>query len=778
VIQPNGLFRRISHGLSSRRLIPAALLGGLLGFTGVASAIDPFTIEDIRVEGLTRISAGTVFNYLPVQVGDVLDDEKARASVRALFRTGFFKDVRVERDGNVLILVVEEREAIASVTFEGNKAIKTEDLEKGLREVGFAAGEVFNEATLDRLTQELQRQYFSQGKYGMTVDPEVTPLPGNRVDVRVVISEGQNARIKEINIVGNSAYKDKELLKRFELKKPNILSFFTRSDQYSQQKLSGDLETLRSYYLDDGYINFSVDSAQVSITPDKKDVYITINITEGARHTISDVKLAGRLIVAEEELFRGIFTRQGMVFSRRLVTDTSKYITDRLGNEGYAFANVNAIPEINRENNTVSLTYFVDPGQRVYVRRISFIGNAKTRDEVLRREMRQLEGGWISTGMVERSKTRLMRLGFFEEVNVETPAVPGTSDQVDVQYTVEEQPSGNLLLGVGYSQIDGLIFNANISQQNFLGSGKSVSFAFNNSSISRLFRVGYLNPYWTIDGVARGFDLRYQETDASDANITAFNSRVIGGTVNFGVPVSEFNYVTLSAGYDSTHIAAESLFLSDIVRDFLAREGDTFSTFKLGAAFAYDTRNAAIFPDRGVMHRFGLSIATPGGDLQYYKVDYDGRIFIPLIAAYTLSLKTQIGYGNGYGQTSELPFFEHFYAGGPRTVRGYEENSLGPQDDFGNSLGGNLSVVGNAELIIPLPFLEDVQSVRLTGFFDVGNVFGPDDDVSFDALRMSTGISAIWLSPFGLISVSFAKPFNDQPGDETQAFQFSFGTSF
>ncbi|MFP6780932.1 MAG: outer membrane protein assembly factor BamA, partial [Gammaproteobacteria bacterium] len=427
------------------------------------AAIEPFIVDDIQVQGLSRIQPGTVFNYLTITVGDTVDDQKSRDAVRALFKTGLFRDVRLERNGDILVVLVEERESITDITFKGNKALKTDNLIEGLGDVGFATGEVFNEAKLDKVKQELQRQYFAHGKYGVQIKTEVEHLDDSSVNVHFTISEGQAARIKEINIVGNEVYTDEQLIKQFDLTTPTWTSWFTKDDQYSKQKLSGDLENLRSRYNDNGYLYFEVDSTQVSITPDKADVYITINITEGDRYTVSDVKLSGRLIVEPEELFDYVATRKGMIFSRKAMEQTSKNLTERLGNEGYAFANVNPIPKTNEEDKTVTVTYFVDPGQRVYVRRVSFYGNAKTRDEVLRREMRQLEGGWISTSNVERSKIRLQRLGFFEEVNVETPAVQGSTDQVDVNFAVKERPSGNLLLGVGFSQAQGIIFNTNVT---------------------------------------------------------------------------------------------------------------------------------------------------------------------------------------------------------------------------------------------------------------------------------------------------------------------------
>jgi len=756
------------------KLLCSVLLNLLLAAPLLAES---FIVEDIRVEGLERISPGTVFNYLPVQVGDRFDEARSADVARALFRTGFFKDIELKRDGDVLVVAVRERESIAEINITGNKAIKSEDLLKGLEEVGFAVGEVFDEGTLDKVVQELRRQYYGQGKYGVKVETNLQPLPGNRVAVGINVSEGKAARIKEINIVGNEAYRDKKLLKRFELSNPNLLSFFTKSDQYSRQKLSGDLETLRNFYLDNGYVNFNVDSTQVSITPDKSQVYVTINITEGERFELSDVRLAGELIVPEQELFNVVYTRAGMVFSRKLVTETSKAITDRLGEQGYAFANVNAIPEINEEDQTVSLTYFIDPGKRVYVRRISFFGNTKTRDEVLRREMRQLEGSWISTVKVERGKIRLQRLGFFTEVNVETVPVPGTTDQVDVNYTVVERPSGNLLLGLGFSQTQGLIFNTSVAQDNFLGSGKRIEFAFNNSSINRQFVLGYTNPYYTVDGISRGFRVAFQETDARNANITSFDTQQISLGVNYGIPVSEFNFVNVSFDYERQELDTDA-FVASIVRDFIDREGSEFDTIRVTSGFAYDTRNSAIFPTRGVLHRLRAEVAVPGGDLQYYKLDYETRYFFPLGGAWTFLLKGRVGLGEAYGDTTELPFFENFFAGGPRSVRGYQENTLGPEDEFGRAIGGDKLIVGNAELILPLPFLEDLNTVRVTTFVDAGNVFGADQDFESDDIRMSTGISGVWMSPFGVLSASIAQPFRDQEGDETQPFQFTFGTSF
>jgi outer membrane protein insertion porin family len=750
----------------------------LLGLELVFAAQE-FIIEDIRLEGLERITPGTVFNYLPMKVGEKFDDTRSGEAVRALFKTGFFDDVRLERDGNILVFIFKERPAIGSVSFTGNSDIETDELLTNLRQIGFAEGRAFDQSQLDMVEQELRRQYFSLGKYGVKIESSVTPLDENRVGIVIDVSEGIAAKIRQINIVGNKDFKEKRLLKQFKLSTPTMFSFFTKVDQYSRQKLSADLESLRSFYLDHGYVNFNIDSTQVSITPDKKDIYITINISEGEPYTISEVKLAGELIVPEEELFDLVTINTGNLFSRKDITDSSTQLTDRMGDEGYAFANVNSIPEIDEEDKTVALTFFIDPGKRVYVRRINFSGNSKTRDEVLRREMRLQEGGWISTIKVQRGKVRLNRLGYFKDVNVETPAVPGTTDQVDVNYTVEENPSGNLLAGVGFSQTAGITFQTSVTQDNFLGSGKRVSFSFNNSDVNRRFVLGYLNPYYTVDGVSRGFDAFYRETDAGDANITVFDSTEYGGAVGFGLPVTEFNHVSVALEYARTEIDARRNVASQVT-DFITEQGDLFDILRLSGAFSYDTRNKAIFPDKGLWHRIRAEVALPGiGDsLEFYKLEYKTQWIHSIFQDYILSLRGQIGYGDGIIDTEELPFFENFYAGGPRTVRGYKENTLGPLDSTGNPLGGNLKLVGNAEVILPVPYFKDIKSVRMSAFIDGGNVYGIDDDFDIGELRYSTGVSGIWISPFGQLSASIAIPIADQDEDDTQTFQFTFGSNF
>jgi outer membrane protein insertion porin family len=759
-------------------------------------AAQEFVIEDIRVEGLQRLTAGTIFNYLPLEVGDTYTNQTSVNAVSALFRTGFFEDVRLERDGNVLVVVIEERPAIGSINLSGNEDVKTEDIMENLETIGFAVGRTFEQSQLDTLEKELRRVYFSQGKYGVTIKSTVTPLGNNRVAVDIELAEGKAAKIKQINIVGNRSFSEKILTKAFELKPPTLLSFFTKSDQYSRQKLSGDLESLRSHYLDNGFINFNIESTQVSITPNKNDIYITININEGEQYTVTGVKLAGELIIPEEQLFYLVVVQQGALFSRKAVTNSSEYITERLGYEGYAFANVNSIPEINEEDKTVEITFFIDPGNRVYVRRVTFAGNNKTQDEVLRREMRQQEDAWISTPLVDRGKIRLQRLGYFDEVNVETPAVPGTPDQVDVEYSVEEKAFGNFIAGLGYSQIEGLIIQTSISQNNFFGTGKSVGFSFNNSSFNRVFSINYVNPYYTIDGISRGINLRYQETQGLDANITAFDSRVFGGGFNFGIPISESNSIFASVNYENTRLSEDGFFAQQ-VRDFISREGNEYDLIRGSIGFAYDTRNRAIFPTRGMLHRVTLEATAPifNRSLSFYKAGYRTQFFHPIIGDFVFSVKGDLGYGDVYGDTKTYPFFENYYAGGPRSIRGFEENTLGPQDSFGNPLGGNIKIVAGAEIVFPIPFLEVARdSVRLSAFVDAGNVFNDTiatEQFDINKLRYSVGIGAEWLSPFGQVSVSWSKPYNHQEfnrfdgmgnlirrADQVQQFQFNFGSSF
>jgi outer membrane protein insertion porin family len=762
------------------RRLPGILLAALLSLLVLGPApraADPVVVKDIRLEGLQRISAGTVFNYLPIKVGDAVDDARTAEAIRALFKTGFFRDVRIDLEGATLVVFLVERPSIAKVEFTGNKEVETDKLLDQLKQIGFAEGRVFNRSTFESVEQELRRLYFNKGKYAVKIQSTVTPLERNRVGVRFDISEGKAARIKQINLVGNTAYSIDDLLAGFKSGKSGWFTWLTGADQYSRQQLAADLETLRSYYLDRGYVNFNIDSTQVSITPDKRDIYVTINVTEGERYTVKEIKLAGNLIVPEEELFKLVTVRRGEVFSRKRVTETTTKLNGRLGTEGYAFANVNAVPEIDEKGKQVALTFFVDPGKRVYVRRVTFKGNTKTRDDVLRREMRQLEGGWISTSAVERSRVRLERLGYFENVNVETPAVPGTTDQVDVNFTVTEKPSGNLLAGVGFSQSQGIVVNTSVTQENFLGTGNRVSATFNNSSINRTFSFSWLNPYWTLDGVSRGFDAYYQETDAADANLADYQLAELGGGISFGIPITELETVRVSGTVESIRFKVGPN-ASREINAFTAANGTSYIDFLLRSGWSQDSRNSRIFPDRGSLTSLSAELAVPGSDLQYYKLTGKHQHWFNIFESYAFSLEGEVGYGDGYGDTTDLPLLRNFFAGGIRSVRGFEANTLGPRDSRNLPLGGNLKVVGTAELVIPLPFTKDVRSVRMSGFVDAGTVYGPRDDIDLGEMRFSVGASVIWLSPVGALTFSLAAPFNTRSGDQTQPFQFTFGTSF
>lgn len=754
------------------------LIAGLFFWTLTSSLANAgFVVEDIRLEGLERISAGTVFTYLPLELGDTMDETRSAQIIRALYKTGFFNDIQLSRSDNVVIIKVVERPAISSIDISGNEDFDTDELLENLKQIGLAQGNVFNQSVLDRVEQELQRQYFSAGKYSVNIETTVTPLERNRVSVAIDITEGKVAKIKSINIVGNQVYDDKTLLEDFQSGTSTILSFYNKKDRYSKQKLAADLETLRSFYQDRGYLDFNINSTQVSITPDKRHIYITVNIAEGDQFTVKEVKLAGERILPDAELFDKVYVSKGEIFSRKKVSESAARLSDRLGDEGYAFANVNTIPVIDRDAKEVEITFYVDPGKRVYVRRINMIGNTRTKDEVLRRELRQIEGAWFSTSNVNRSRTRIDRLGFFEEVNVETPAVPGSTDEVDVNFTVKERPSGSLQAGLGFSQSQGLLINASVSQENFLGTGNRVSVAFNNSEVNQVYSFAYNNPYYTIDGVSRGFSLFFRETDAAEANLTEYNTDTYGGRVNFGIPLSEYATLRVSSGYKNTRLT--SLRAGSVADEFVQTYGREVDTIDFTAAWSYDTRNRVIFPDRGGVQRLSFEVTVPGLDLEYYKLSYRQQRYWPLTKKLTLSMRGEASVGDGYGDTGDLPFFENFYAGGPRSVRGYEENTLGPIDSATNNpKGGDLEITGNMELIFPVPIEKAPNSVRLSAFIDAGNVFAAGEDFELGKLRFSTGLAAIWLSPIGALSFSLAHPFNDQPEDETQVFQFSLGSAF
>lgn len=755
--------------------------------SSAAKGDEEFVVEDIKVKGLQRISAGTVYNYLPINVGERFSLDNVGPAIKALFKTGFFKDISLEKDGSTLVVNVVERPFIAKIVFEGNKDLSKDDLTKALKKIGLSEGNVFDRQVLDKVEQELSRQYLSHGKYGLKIKTEVSDLTRNRVGIHIKISEGRVTKIKEINIVGNNAFDDKTLLKTFELSTSNLLSFYSKDDQYSKQKLSADLETLRSYYLDRGYINFNIESTQVAITPDKKDIYVTVNVKEGDVYKLDKVKLAGNLVVKPEELIKLFKVGPGEIFSRKSATETSKAISDRLGDDGYAFANVNMVPEINEANKTVAMTFFVDPAKRVYVRRINMKGNSKTRDEVLRREMRQMEGSWASSSKIERSKTRLERLGYFESVNVETPPVVGTADQIDVDYSVVEKPSGNLMAGVGFSQVQGIVLNANISQDNVFGSGKRINLAFNNSSYSTNYQLGFYNPYFTVDGVSQGYNLGYTKRNAGQINIANYSTNVMNAGINFGIPLNEFDQLRFDFDAKNTELKTND-YSSTEINEFVKTEGDTFLTFAPAVSWTHDTLNRAIFPSKGGQQRLSALATVPGSDLEYYKVSYKHQIYLPIAKDLTFRLHGEAAYGDGYDKTSTLPFFENYFGGGTGSVRGYKNNTLGPRDSNGYPFGGSSKIIGNAELFFPVPFLSETKSVRLGTFFDAGNV---SDGLNVDNMKYSAGLSGEWLSPFGALSVSAALPLNDGSytyvdnnnqtvtgKDQKQMFQFNFGQNF
>ncbi|MFA5242775.1 MAG: outer membrane protein assembly factor BamA [Sulfuricella sp.] len=763
-----------------KKLIPL-LIASL--YAASAVAIEPVVVKDIRVEGIQRTEAGTVFSYLPVKVGDTLDDEKAAAAVKALYATGFFKDVRLESDNGVLVVMVQERPAIAQVDIIGSKEFSKEQLKDGLKMAGLAESKIFDKALLDRAEQELKRQYFSRGKYGVTITTTVTPLERNRVAISFDISEGEIAKIKQINIVGNETFKEKELLEQFVLSTSGWMTWYSKNDQYSKQKLSADLESLRSFYLNRGYLEFNVASTQVSISPDKNDIYITINVFEGTKYIISDVKLAGELLVPEEELNKLIKVKTGDVFSREKLTESSKAISDRLGNDGYAFANVNAVPEINKEKGTAAFTFFLDPGRRVYVRRINMAGNTKTRDEVLRREMRQIEGGWYAADKINRSRERLQRLGYFSDVNVETPAVPGTTDQVDLNYSVTEKPTGSIMAGAGFSSSQGLVLSGSISQQNVFGSGNFLAAQINSGDVNKVYSLSYTNPYFTDNGISRGFDVYRRDVDTSRLSaVTQYKTSTLGGGVRFGIPLNEKDTVSLG-------LAAERIentiidSTSTKVLNFIEEYGNVVNTVRTDLGWARDTRDNLLYPTSGSLQRVYGEVGLPGLDLEYYKASYQHQWFQTFAKHFTLMLNGELGYADTYNDKT-LPYFKNFYAGGIGSVRGYRTSSLGPRDTNDLALGGNSRVVVNAEILFPFPGLSSDKSVRLGTFVDGGMAFGPGDAngrysrIDLGEIRYAAGVSLSWSSPIGPLKFSLAQPLNEKEGDKTEMFQFQMGTVF
>ncbi|WP_034297426.1 outer membrane protein assembly factor BamA [Herbaspirillum sp. RV1423] len=777
----------------SRSLIAAA---ALILCSGQAFAVEPFVVKDIRVEGIQRTEAGTVFSYLPVRVGDTFTDEKGTAAIKALYATGFFKDVRVEADGDVLVVQVEERPAIASVDFTGIKEFDKEQLTKALKEIGVGESRIFDKSQVDRAEQELKRQYLSRGLYGAKVTTTVTPVERNRVAITFAVDEGEVSRIKQINIVGNKAFSDSTLRDQLKLTTPGWFTWYTKADQYSKQKLAGDIESLRSYYLDRGYLEMQIESTQVSITPDKKDIYITINVNEGDKYTVSDVKLDGEMFGMEGDLAALVQLKKGDVYSGAKLTESTKKISERMGNFGYAFANVNANPNVDREKKEVAFTIMVDPGKRVYVRHINIAGNTKTRDEVIRREFRQFEDSWYDGEKIKLSRDRVDRLGYFKEVTIETPEVPNSNDQIDVNMKVEEKPTGNIMIGAGFSQTDKLSLTGSISQENAFGSGNTVGIDINTSSRYRTIAVSQTNPYFTDDGISRTYEVFLRTIRPSAYTTGDYRVKTIGGSVKFGVPFSELDRVFFGVGVENTKVDTDSTSPSlyrayvrdfgsgstpgcDVVNDSSCGIGTaTTTSFPLTVAWQRDSRDSALVPTKGRYQRANLEVSGVG-TLKYYRATYQHQYFQPFWAnAATLALNGEVDYGKGFGG-KPYPIFKNFYAGGIGTVRGYEASSLGNlKDQYGDSMGGASRLIGSVELQFPFPGSGQDRSLRWFTFVDGGNVFADGERIKVNDLRYSTGIGISWISPIGPLKLSYGKPLNLKNGDKSQNFQFQLGTGF
>jgi outer membrane protein insertion porin family len=791
------------------------------------TAQETFTVGDIRIEGLQRISEGTVFNYLPVNIGDHLDGARIGEAMRALYATGFFRDVELRRDGNTLLVVVVERPSIAKFEIKGNKDIKTEDLQKSLRNVGLATGKTFDRSVLEDVKQYLTDQYFSRGKYAVRVDTKITDLPGNKVDIMVDIKEGKRAKIEQINIVGNTKFKEKDILDSFELKTPNWLSWYKQDDRYSRESLTGDLEKLRSYFMDRGYANFQIESTQVTIAPEKDDMYITVNVSEGEVFKVSDIKLAGTMVVPEAQLRRLLLIKPGDTYSRKLVTSSQQLMSYRLGADGYAFAKIDPVPTADNEHKTVALTFFIEPGNRVYVRHINFNNTTAINDETLRREMRQLEGGWLSNSAVERSKERLQRLPYVEKVEFENKPVAGSADLVDVDFNIKEGLPGQFGGGIGYSEAQKFSLNGNFVHSNFLGTGDRIALEINAGYYSKSYTFAHTNPYTTIDGVARTTSLTLRDVTQFVAASSAFSTKQITGAVQWSYPISEYQYLSVGTSVNKNSLVVSQGYSSQQSVDWVKQNGNTFQreltdtngdgvvnsldspytvygtnfyTYELTGGWSYEGRNRALFPDRGMKIAISARYALPLSDVRYYQSNFDFITYIPLWRKFLVSVQASVDYASSLGKTTSLPPYLNYFAGGPDSVRGYRESRLGPKDNIGigNPYGGNFRVVNRYELIFPVPE-KWKSSARVSLFYDIGNVFqtgnkvkflGVDDITPVDYhfnyanLKQSTGVAVQWLAPLGLFRFSYGIPLNPFPGDtvrfgdETERFQFSIGQAF
>lgn len=760
------------------RLIKLAGLIPLLYVTSVF-AMEPFVVKDIRVEGIQRTEAGTVFSYLPVKVGDTLNDDKSAAAIHALFATGFFTDVQLKTEKGVLVVIVRERPSIASVEINGVKEFPKDQLRDNLKFVGLAEGRIFDKSALEKSENELKRQYVARGKYAVSVKTTVTQLERNRVAVSFDVVEGAVSKIRQINIVGNKVFSDKQLLDLMKLTTPTMWTWATSNDQYSKQKLSADLEVIRSYYLDSGYLEFSIDSTQVSISPDKKDIYITINLTEGEKYKVSDIKLLGpESILPHAEMRKLIEIKPGDIFSRNKLTEAQKKISDRLGDDGYAFANVSAVPELDKVKHEVAFTFVDDPGQRVYVRHINVSGNTKTKDEVIRREFRQMEGAWFATKKIQKSKQRVDKLDFFSEVNLETPPVQDTKDQVDLNVSVKEKPTGSFNVGAGISSSQGgLIITAGVTQSNMFGTGKQLSFQVNNSITNQVYSVSYTNPYYTDDGVSRGFDLYQKNLDTTSTSISPYKSYTSGAGVRYAVPIGEDESIHYGVSVEQSKYELTSSSPLQYL-NYVNIYGTTNANLLGTIGWTRDSRDSAIYPTEGKVQRAFLKASMPVSDQRYYKLTYQHQKFFPVSRDVTLLVNGDFGVAGGYDDR-QLPFMENFFAGGVGTVRGYDNGAIGPRDSNGAFLGGDKRVLLNTELLFPMPGNSKEKSLRLSAFVDGGIIYGqPTAIPGTDGPRYSTGIALTWISPVGPLKMSYAWPLDEQPNDRLQRFQFTLGQIF
>lgn len=756
--------------------ISVLLLSALATLSFPAAAFDPITVRDIRVEGLQRTDPGTVFSYLPVKVGNTFDEAGAREAIKALFATGFFNDVRVEVDGDVLLITVEERPTIAQININGAKMLEKDQIRNAMKSQNFAEGRIFQQDVLDAAINELKQQYFLRGRYSVDIKPTLTKLERNRIGVQLDIAEGEVSRIKRINLVGVKAFKEDDLIEQFSLTTSGWMTWYTRSDQYSKPKLTADLEKLRSYYQDRGYLDFNVDSTQVEISEDKEEIYLTINITEGDKYTIGNVSFAGEMAVPEDELRKLLQIKQGDIFSREKVTRSSAAVAERLGENGYAFANVNPVPEVDRDKHVAAFTFYVDPGRKTYVRRVNVSGNSITRDEVIRREMRQMEAAPYDGAKIKRSKQRLDQLDYFKEVNIETPVVPDAVDQVDVNVAVEEKKTGSFNIGIGYGQSEGVILVASLSQANFLGSGKTVTLEANTSSSTTVYSLGVNNPYATPDGVSFGWNVYTRKYDASDLDEGEYSTDAVGAGVSFGLPISEENRINLTANAEqlSLNTTSES---PAYITDFINKYGDSNKIFTVGASWVKDTRDSAFYPTSGALYKVHTEIETPGSTTKYAKVGAESQMFYPLTRNLTGMWNVEAGYGKAYGG-SEFPFYKNYYVGGIGSVRGFKSGSLSVKDEYGNAMGGTRRFVNNFELLSAMPGMKDDKSMRLSAFIDSGAAWAEGEPLNLGDLRHSAGVAFTWVSPIGPIKMSVAKPIKKQSHDKSESFQFQLGSVF